>query len=277
MRLCVRTDVCGNDVERVADYCRGMGVHHVWSFPMVAEAYGEDRLMKAPALQSYREEWRQRGLHLSAVSEVIEDADLTSEQGPRAKAASLRSILAAMQAADVELLFLVLNIRAGETEDERQARWARLAELYRGIVPHAEATGRRIANHGHQTREHLVFSAAEMERLLSLAPSAANGLTFCTGCYQLAGDDLSRWIGRFGRERILMVHMRDVRRRAGGGFDEVLFGEGEVDLKAVVKRLKEINYQGLICPEHLPRVAYDPFDEIPTAWGMGYLRALLAD
>lgn len=277
MKLCVRTDICGNDHDRVAQYCMGLGVDQVWSFPEFHSAYGADGLMKPSPLQAHQEQWRRHGLHMALVTEELSNEDVASEDGARAKAARIRSVLTAMRAAQVESLFLILNIRAGSSEGGRKAQWARLAELYRDIVPHAEETGRRLANHGHQTPEHLVFAAADMERLLSLAPSAANGLTFCTGCFQLAGDDLGLWIERFGKEKVFLVHMRDVRRRADGGFDEVRFGEGEIDLKAVVKRLRAIGYDGLVCPEHLPRVAYDPYEEISTAWGMGYVRALLAD
>lgn len=277
MKLCVRTDICGNEPDRVARYCIGLGVDEVWSFPELEAAYGEDGLMKSAPLRAYQEQWRRHGLHMALTTEELSNADVASEHAAHAKAARIRSVLTAMQSARVESLFLILNIRAAGSESEREAQWAHLAALYRKIAPHAEETGRRLANHGHQTPDHLVFAAADMERLLSLAPSAANGLTFCTGCFQLAGDDLGLWIERFGRQRIFLVHMRDVRRRAGGGFDEVRFGEGEIDLKAVVKRLKAIGYDGLVCPEHLPRVAYDPYEEISTAWGMGYLRALLAD
>jgi len=278
MNLCVRTDACGNDPERVAQYCEGLGIREVWSFPEFAEGYGADGLMAADGLRAYEEQWRRRGLHLAMVSEMVDDADLASDPGAQAKIARLRSVLTAMQAAEVEALFVVLNIRAAGAEAEREAQWRRLAAICRDAAAHAETTtGRRLVYHGHQTPEHLVFRAAELERLLSLAPSPANGITFCTGCLQLAGDDLGGWVERFGTERIFFVHMRDVRARPDGGFDEVRFGEGEVALGTVVERLRAIGYDGPICPEHIPRVAYDPHEEISTAWGLGYLRALLAN
>jgi len=277
MKLCIRTDACGNDPERVAQYCIGLGEDQVWAFPELAGGYGQDGLMQPARLQAYREQLRGHGLDLRLVTETLGDEDVASQQGRRAKVARICSVLTAMQAAEVESLFVVVTVRAADGEAERKAQWTRLGEIYREIADHAEATGRRLASHGHQTPEYLVFSAADMERLLSLAPSESNGVTFCTGCYQIAGDDLCGWVERFGKERIFLVHARDVRRQASGGFEDCRYGEGEVDLKAVVSRLKAIGYRGLVCPEHLPRLAHDQFDEISTAWGLGYLRALLAD
>ena len=105
-------------------------------------------------------------------------------------------------------------------------------------------------------------------------PSAYNGFTFCMGCYQLAGDNLYDIIHQLG-EKIFFVHARDVIRKPNG-FDETSFGKGEVDIIGVLRSLRDSGYQGLVCPEHLPRVDYDPYDEIASAWGLGYLAATLS-
>jgi len=117
----------------------------------------------------------------------------------------------------------------------------------------------------------------DRERLIEHAPSSCNGLTFCVGCFTLAGDDILHWLERFGARRIFMIHMRDVQTYAQGRFADVRCGEGKVDLRAFVRKLSDLGYDGLICPEHVPRFEQDPYEEISTAWGLGYLEALFAE
>jgi D-mannonate dehydratase len=162
------------------------------------------------------------------------------------------------------------------TRKERDMRWERLAAAYARIVPHAEKTGRTIATHGMQLPEYLLFSAADIEKLIAVAPRPCSGLTFCVGCFSIAGNDLLEWLDRFGTERVFMVHVRDVRVPAGGGFEDVRYGEGVIDLPRIAQRLMDLRYAGLVCPEHVPQFPGDPFEELSTAWGLGFVRGLFA-
>ena len=98
-------------------------------------------------------------------------------------------------------------------------------------------------------------------------------MTLCTGCLQLAGDDLGHCIRSLG-QKVFLVHARDVAR-SPDGFAEVIYGKGEVDLLRVLGELRRAGYDGLVCPEHLPTIGHDPHEEIPIAWALGYLTAAL--
>jgi D-mannonate dehydratase len=75
-----------------------------------------------------------------------------------------------------------------------------------------------------------------MQTLFEEVDSPANGVIFCQGKSQLAGDDLSAAVRAFG-ERTFMVHIRDIvtrvtdpvdpelrKRLEGMGYLEVAFG-----------------------------------------------------
>ncbi len=277
MKLCIRTDACGNQRDRLVQFCKGVGEYQVYGIPELPEMHGPDGLILPDRLQEYCAFLGSHGVTLRMVTSSIWDADLASDTAAERKAEQIRATLSAMGAASVPSLFLFIGAKVAASPKEHEAQWVRLRALYSQIVSHADATGRTLATHGMQTPEYLLFSAADTEKLIEHAPSACNGLTFCVGCFTLAGDDLRLWLERFGADRIFMVHMRDVRTFADGRFSDVRYGEGGVDLRTFVRKLKDIGYDGLICPEHVPRFEMDPYEEISTAWGLGYLKALFAE
>ncbi len=276
MKLCIRTDACGNDRERVVRFCKGVGEHLVHGMPELPGMHGPDGLIKPDRLQEYCGYLRSHGVTLQMVTGRMEDAELATDEAARRSTEQICATLSAMKTAGVPSMFLFIGAKAAGSAREREAQWARLRTAYRTIVARAAAEGRQIATHGMQTPEYLLFSAADSEKLITLAPDACNGLTFCVGCFTLAGDDIRAWLERFGTQRIFMIHMRDVQTYAEGRFADVRYGEGKVDLRAFVRKLKDIGYDGLVCPEHVPRFEQDPFEEISTAWGLGYLKALFA-
>src|SRR5947199_208984 len=79
-------------------------------------------------------------------------------------------------------------------------------------------------------------------------PSPMNGLDFCKGCgSERQGGagvlDAIRWFG--GRGRILYVHLRDVQGCADN-FQECFVDEGNCDVAAVIRTLREVGFRGFI-------------------------------
>jgi len=273
MEPAIRSDFCGNDIERLAEYAGTLGVANVMSFPEAPRCYDASGCMDAGLLDAYRRQFEKRGLRLRVLSETIAHTDLVSESAASARAERLCATLRAMGRAGPDTLFLYLHLVCSDDPAAKETMWQRLGELFRRIVGCAEESGVRIADHGQQEHGYLIWTFDEMQRLLDAADSDNHGVTFCTGCYQLAGDDLVECIRGFGK-KIFLVHARDVAGKPDG-FDEVMYGQGEVNLERVLKELQAIGYEGLVCPEHLPKVAYEPYEEISTAWGLGYLSAAL--
>jgi mannonate dehydratase len=71
-----------------------------------------------------------------------------------------------------------------------------------------------------------------------------------------------------------MVHFRTIR---GGylNFEEVYPDNGDVDMIAAMRAYREVGYDGIICPDHVPRSDVDPGGERQFAFCLGYIRALI--
>jgi mannonate dehydratase len=123
-------------------------------------------------------------------------------------------------------------------------------------------------------------SVAGIKRFIEIVPSPYNGLNFCQGTVaEMCADprrEVPEVIRYFGeRGKIFMVHFRNIR---GGylNFEEVFPDEGDVDMYQCIKLYKELGYQGMVLPDHVPHSAVD------TSWGhrqrsfcLGYTRALI--
>jgi len=82
-------------------------------------------------------------------------------------------------------------------------------------------------------------------------------------------------IREFGpQKRIFMVHFRNI---IGGylNFREALPDEGSVDMAACIRAYKQVGYEGVLCPDHVPFSDVDPGRERFFAFCLGYTKALL--
>ncbi|MER3423816.1 MAG: hypothetical protein C4293_11885 [Nitrospiraceae bacterium] len=81
-----------------------------------------------------------------------------------------------------------------------------------------------------------------------------------------------RYFGSQGK--IFMVHFRNIK---GGflNFEEVYPDNGDVDMYQAMKVYKEVGYQGIFCPDHVPQSDVDPDGERQHSFCLGYIRALI--
>ncbi len=148
----------------------------------------------------------------------------------------------------------------------------------------AEEQGVKVSTHHFHRPDRILWNLETMERLFKEVDSPANGVIFCQGKSELAGDDLGTAVRAFG-DRTFMVHIRDIVTQVGGpvdqevrerleglGYLEVAFGTGEVDMVETFRALKEIDYKGQIYPEHYPTIAGDRAAGL--SWTIGYMKAL---
>jgi sugar phosphate isomerase/epimerase len=124
--------------------------------------------------------------------------------------------------------------------------WDRLVRACAELVPLAERAGVRLALEPEPGM--LVESVADWSRLAA-AVGDGLGLTLDIGhcrCLEPAPEaDCVRWAG----PALANVQLDDMRR---GVHEHLPFGEGEVDLPAVLAALREVGYAGLASVE-LPR------------------------
>jgi mannonate dehydratase len=148
--------------------------------------------------------------------------------------------------------------------------WANVTYFLKAVVPVAERSGVRLALHPNDPPVPLSRGSGQImatlegwKRLIEIAPSPANGITYDCGVTREMGEDpvaVCRYFGE--RDRINHVHYRNVRvRRPYIEYTEVFPDEGQVDMFAVMKELVRQKYPRALYPEH-PR-ALDADRELP--------------
>ena len=159
--------------------------------------------------------------------------------------------------------------------------WSRLAYFLDRVVPVAEKAGVKLAAHQDDPPAESLFGTGRlltnhdaMQRLIDLVPSEHNGLEFCQGTVAEMGPEKTvEAVSRFATQgKIFYVHFRNVR----GGFpkfDEVFIDEGDVNMIAALKAYRDAGYDGVITPDHTPRVIADEGGLRGKAFALGYIRA----
>jgi len=174
------------------------------------------------------------------------------------------------------------DLPAGEVKNEEV--WSRIRYFYERIVPVAEESRVRLATHPddppmscYRGVEQALISFKAFKKFIDLVPSPYNGLLLCLGCMQEAGEFVPDVIRYFGeREKIFYIHFRNVIGKVPK-YTEVFPDEGDGDMLANLRALKEVGYQGYLVPDHHFGVTADDADwpRISRAWQVGYIRGLL--
>lgn len=168
--------------------------------------------------------------------------------------------------------------RSAEITTEPQ--WQHLAYFLQRVLPAAEQAGVRLAYQaGVPTAgagDAWLDSAAGLERLFALAPSASHGLDLDHGLFAgMSDDEIGQIIRRWGQQqRIFAVRVRYLERTADG-LTERFLDENRLALFRALQAYREVGFTGPLRPARSPEMADD------TSWGhkgrafsLGYLRAL---
>jgi mannonate dehydratase len=168
--------------------------------------------------------------------------------------------------------------------------WERITYFLEKVIPVAKQYDVRMACHpydppglpfGYQGADNwdspAVFAA--IKRYEAIVESPHNGFQLCLGT---TGEGLKkpraeilpivRYLGERGK--IHQIHMRNIR----GGlhrFEEVFPDEGDMDFFQVMRVLRDAQFPGALCPDHMPRHPDDPGGLQAFAFGYGYIRALI--
>lgn len=162
--------------------------------------------------------------------------------------------------------------------------WETLAYFLKKVLPVAEKAGVKLAMHPDDPPlspirgvGRIMRSVENFQRLIDLDPSPMNGITLCQGNFTLMTDDLPAVIRRFGK-KIFFVHFRDVRGTPSS-FEETWHDAGKTDMLACMKAYRDIGFDGVLRPDHVPTVEGDSNDDAGySAFGrlyaIGYIRGL---
>jgi mannonate dehydratase len=168
--------------------------------------------------------------------------------------------------------------------------WERITYFLERVVPVAEECKVRIACHpndpgmpadkGYRGVHTALGSVEGLKRFVDIKPSKYHGLNFCQGsiCEMLdhPGEQIFEVIRYFGtRGKIFNVHFRNVR----GGFlhfSETFIDDGDVDMLKALRVYQEVGYDGMIMPDHVPKIEGDLKSHQAFAFTFGYIKALIA-
>jgi mannonate dehydratase len=172
----------------------------------------------------------------------------------------------------------------GEVGEEKL--WETLKYFLECVIPVAEEAGVKLAMHPDDPPlspirglGRIMRSVDNYQRLLDLAPSPVNGITMCQGNFALMTDDLPGVIRHFGEQgKIFFVHMRDVRGTPEK-FVETFHDDGQTDMLACMKAYRDIGFEGVLRPDHVPTMLADSNDHagysaVGRLFAIGYLKGL---
>jgi mannonate dehydratase len=167
--------------------------------------------------------------------------------------------------------------------------WERITYFLDRVVPVAEEHKVRLACHPHDPGMphdkgyrgvHTVLGSVEgLKRFVEIHSSAYHGLNFCQGTVSEMltnpGKEIFDVIRYFGRRRkIFNVHFRNIQGRFLD-FRETFIDDGDVDMLEALRVYKEVGYDGMLMPDHVPQVAGDAGGAQAFAYTFGYIKALI--
>lgn len=165
----------------------------------------------------------------------------------------------------------------------------RIVYLLDRILPVAEEYQVKLANHiadpptpvGYRgiTRWNSPDIFEGIQRFARLYDSPYYGFNLCIGS---TGEGLTdprnqiapivRWIGE--RNQIFNIHLRNIK---GGwnNFQEVYPDNGDMDFIEVMRTLRDVGYDGMVMPDHVPTHPADGARDQAFAYGYGWIQATL--
>ena len=171
--------------------------------------------------------------------------------------------------------------------------WERITYFLERVVPVAGEYQVRMACHpqdpgvppgrGFRGVDAVLGSVEGLKKFVSIAESPWHGLNFCQGTVsEMLQDpakeifDVIRYFGTRGK--IFNVHFRNIKGHYLD-FQEAFPDEGAVDMFHAMRVYKEVGYDGMIMPDHVPSIPGDPGNYSGGAKGfayaLGYLRAVM--
>jgi mannonate dehydratase len=164
--------------------------------------------------------------------------------------------------------------------------WENYTYFIKAIVPVAEQEGVRIGIHPDDPPvpelggvPRCIFGNFDgYQRALAIANSPNIGVCLCAGTWleggKLMGKDVVEAIHAFGGQgKLFKVHFRNVSAPLPH-FVETFVDNGYMDMYKVMKALREVNFDGVVIPDHIPEMIGG--GRAGTAYSIAYMKALVA-
>jgi mannonate dehydratase len=167
--------------------------------------------------------------------------------------------------------------------------WERIDYFLKKVIPVATEYKVRMACHpndpmvpkvkGFRGVETVLGNADGLKKFVSIAESPYHGLNFCQGtiCEAMENPnkeihDVIRYFGQ--RKKIFNVHFRNIQ---GGFLDfrETFPDDGDVNFLQCIRTYKEVGFDGMMMPDHVPHIDGDEKGKQAFAFAYGYIAALI--
>jgi mannonate dehydratase len=158
----------------------------------------------------------------------------------------------------------------GEVSEEQM--WDNLTYFLERVIPVAEKWNVKMAAHPDDPPisplrgiARILTSADNYRRLMNIAPSPVNGITFCQANFRAMGEniyELAREFCEMGK--VFFVHYRDIDGTKEK-FHETFHDNGPTDMARMLEIYSRAGFNGPIRPDHAPTMA----DEGDDAKGYG--------
>ena len=176
---------------------------------------------------------------------------------------------------------------AGKVSAEES--WEHIDYFLRRVMPVAEEYKVRMACHpedpampepsGYRGIHRVLSTVDGLKKFVALSSSPYHGLNFCQGTVseslKNAREEIYDAIRYFGsRGKIFNVHFRNIK---GGflNFQETFPDNGDIDFLRAIRAYKEVGYDGMLMPDHVPKIDGDQEGRQAFAYCFGYIQALI--
>jgi mannonate dehydratase len=166
--------------------------------------------------------------------------------------------------------------------------WERITHFLERVMSVARQYKVRMACHphdpgvpsgGYRGVERVLGTVDGLKRFVEIVESPYHGLNFCVGTIASNLEnpseqifDVVRYFGT--RQKIFNVHFRNIR---GGrdSFQEVYPDEGDLDMFNILRTLRQVDYSGMLMPDHIPTHSDDRDGRQGLAFAFGYTKGLI--
>lgn len=170
------------------------------------------------------------------------------------------------------------------TEDEI---WENFAYFLQKIVPVAEEAGVYVGCHPDDPPVYALGGVPRCvfgnfsgyQRAIEMANSPNIGVCLCVGCWLEGGAvgmgcDVVEAIRQFGKQgKLFKVHFRNVTNAMPEPWRETFIDDGYQDMHQVMRALREVEYDGAIIPDHIPKMIGGSAPGL--AYSIAYMKALV--
>jgi mannonate dehydratase len=145
----------------------------------------------------------------------------------------------------------------GEVSEDKM--WDNITYFLERVIPVAEKFNVKMALHPDDPPisplrgiARICTSAANYRRIMNIAPSPVNGITFCQANFRAMGENIYEIAREFCEKgKVFFVHFRDIEGYASR-FHETFHDNGPTDMAKMLEIYSRAGFVGPIRPDHAP-------------------------